>query len=795
MKKLLWLMILFPIFMTRVWANETYYSEYGEFSNYQQDYVEASDTVEVETKLMYKWYKNVKKPGEFKLYNSSDNFLDDCYYTEYSSWSNTKPEITEATILEEKTIYNYQMVKPIRYIHIYDVIGSYDAFRITELQIFIDDVEIDYSYECDGCWTNFDEYIHNGIYFENQSYIDNNGYLIVDLGDYYPINKVKVLFYLFDMGNTTKEYTLGYSYDASNIFINKSFEHEFNSEYLKDAQKFEYQVYDIAASNDMWLTSETKEEYIDNDYVYSKDSYQQYRYKNKMCKTYTLEKEYYPQYSETAIDDYTLKSDEKTFYRYRVRDKLELNIYDITQKNYNLNNFVVSNTDDYTIEHNINWDKNGTYDIKFTLNGLIVEDNVNLVVLENSLEEKDEEIEQLKQQLENTISDYEKIIETLEKTNAEYLKSLNDLNAKIYEINNKILELEAIDSKNELEISSLKEQLQKHIEEYNLKIQELEKINQSYLENFDILNKTINYLDEKLTILEDSSNQKLIDLKQDIEDKLKLYDVKINELLSFNENIENKLEEVYLKIDNLANNLSEKEIQDKITFEDLYTKLEESSKKIEEIKVNNDKIFEQFEIVDNKLNEFQEQLDNLESDVKIEQDELNNQLENVKEENNNKYNEIIEEQSKINEEIENYENNVEELNRINSEYLNQINLLNQKIELLNNKLDSLQSQINSKYNVIINNQELMTNEFLNAKSEIEDSCTTEMEIIKTNLQEVSSALETKEENDINSKLNNFVLKINGVEKVSLLGLYILILIIFIGYIIYLLKKKSNKNNS
>ena len=45
------------------------------------------------------------------------------------------------------------------------------------------------------------------------------------------------------------------------------------------------------------------------------------------------------------------------------------------------------------------------------------------------------------------------------------------------------------------------------------------------------------------------------------------------------------------------------------------------------------------------------------------------------------------------------------------------------------------------------------------------------------------------------KSNNFVLRINGVEKVSLLGVYILLVIIFIGYVVYLFKKKSNKNNS
>ena len=36
------------------------------------------------------------------------------------------------------------MIKPVRYIHLYNLKGSYDAFRIPELQVFVDDKEIDY---------------------------------------------------------------------------------------------------------------------------------------------------------------------------------------------------------------------------------------------------------------------------------------------------------------------------------------------------------------------------------------------------------------------------------------------------------------------------------------------------------------------------------------------------------------------------------------------------------------------------------------------------------------------------
>ena len=45
MKKIIWLIFLFPIFMNRVWANEVYYTEYGPFGEYQKEKVENSDVI------------------------------------------------------------------------------------------------------------------------------------------------------------------------------------------------------------------------------------------------------------------------------------------------------------------------------------------------------------------------------------------------------------------------------------------------------------------------------------------------------------------------------------------------------------------------------------------------------------------------------------------------------------------------------------------------------------------------------------------------------------------------------
>lgn len=530
--------------MTKVWASDIYYSDYGSFSAYQEEKIEENDMIEVEKVTMYKWYKWVKVPGEFKLYNSIDNFTDNCYETEYSNWSLTKPMISESTILEEKTTYNYQIIEPIRYVHLYNLSGSYAAFRIPELEIYINDEQIDYTYTCDGCWDNFDKYINNGIYAENNSYIDNGGSLIIDLGKEYPINQVKVVFYIFDMGQSDKNYTIGYSKNGNDIFISKSYKQQFSLVYLKDAKRFEYEVTDLNISSDLWLESKISDEYLDNEYVYSMTSYKEYRYKEKMCETYTFSKEYYPQYSLTSVMDYNLNDSSKEFYRYKKRDKLELNIYDITEKNYDLNKFVIYSSDDYSIENNIDWNKNGLYKINFTLNNLNVSKDVKVMILENSLKEKEEEINDLKNQLENTISDYEKIITSLEKSNYDYLTSLNDLNLQIIELNKRLENLKNYNTDQDELIEDLQNELNLRLNEYEEKIHNLEKINQTYLENLNILSNTIYDLEAMINTLktnQQSNNLEINDLKEQLEQYIKEYDEKINYLQNFNNDYTLKL--------------------------------------------------------------------------------------------------------------------------------------------------------------------------------------------------------------------------------------------------------------
>ena len=598
MKKILWLIFLL-VLGVKVEAKEVYYSDYSNFSEFQQEEVINSDIVEVEKEERYLWYKEIQEEQDYQLYNLEDSFSDDCYFTEYSNWQNEKID-NPGYIYDERNVYQYKKAKSVRYIHLYNLQGSYGAFRMTELTIKVNNKEIDYKYTCEGCLSGFDDYINNGIYDENKSYIDNGGSLIIDLGKQYPLNQIEVIFYIFDLGPSDKLYTIGYSTDKKDIFIAQSYILNFADEYWDNALKVVKKITDLNISLQEWTTSETSYEIDDDASIVDTKVTKQYRYQEKWCKVYQKKKEYYQEYSNKSIDDYIYRDEEskKTFYRYRTRDKLEIDVYDITDENFDLNNFIITSTDEVEITNNIDWNKNGIYDITFTLNDLIVTKSVNLNIDSNTIDELEKEILILEQQISDLEEDlkkqkkyYEEQLEILEeklnncqsdnnclkeileekeliiKNQEEQLISLNDkINQLQAEINSKIDEIIYLNQNNELlkdKITKLNEEIiklknntsnlnQEVINEYN-KTNDLIIINQFYKEKIDELTEDLNLLNE-------STNKKLTDknnLINQYEQKIKELEDKLNENQCLtdlkkeqntNEDLNNKLNNYVLKI-------------------------------------------------------------------------------------------------------------------------------------------------------------------------------------------------------------------------------------------------------
>lgn len=483
MKKVMWLLFLISVFIGKVSANEIYYSEYGEYSSFQEEKIVNSELVQVKEEERFLWYKENIIPKEYKIYQKNGNFLDDCYETEYSSWSKDYPIDLDGRTYEKREKYNYTIVNGVRYIHLTDLQGSYGSFRIPELQIFIDNKEANYKYTCTGCWKDFDKYIHNGNYEENLSYIDNGGQLIIDLGDIYPVNDVKLVFYIFDLGNSDKKYTLGYSIDKNIIYAKEPFVMHFADEYWVNAKRREHLIYELNIPITMWTTEVTSYELDTSPYVLSVETEEEYRYKEKWCRNYEKEKVYTSEYLSQQPIDYPNQSEyKKRYYQYQTRDKLEIvTPLKIDTDHYDLNNFVVYSSSDYDIEDNINWSKNGIYQITFDAGDIQVTKEVELDLSKNTISELQEEITRLQQQYDEEIQSlkeqlkYEKelnnnCIDANKKSinNIEKLKKLNEIYEK------KIKELEKRIRKMNADIAIVLAEKNNQIQDYQSKIYETE---------------------------------------------------------------------------------------------------------------------------------------------------------------------------------------------------------------------------------------------------------------------------------------------------------------------------------
>ncbi len=570
MKKILWLVILLPLGMLHVFASDVYYSDYGEFSAYTDESIPIDELTDVESVMLYKWYKWVKDIGDYKLYNTQDSFTDDCYETPYSEYSFEKPNIQEATILDEKTVYEYQMIQPIRYIHLYDLYGSYDAFRIPELEVYVDGNRINYTYSCNGCHSDFERYINNGVYVENGSYIKNGGNITIDLGKEYPINKIKVVIYIFDVGSEVKRYTLGYSKDG-HILYSKSYSDNFSLEYYRDAKRYEYMMHEIGGE---WLTSYEDENYINNAYVYSIIEHKKYRFKEKLCRTYTMYKEYYPSYSASSVADYVIYDDMKLQYRYRKRDKIELDLHDIVEYNYDLNNFVVMSTKPYTITSNIDWLNNGTYDINFKTDNIDITKKVNVIIVDNSLQDMNASIEGLKKEVQSLVANYNYVVSTTNKMRDTCLEQIDSLT-------NELLEL-----KKDKDITS--DKLDAYITKYGEVINQLNLISQDSMYRYSLIMDAIDEMNNRIGMDVDDIRIDLSILKESA-------GVSIKELYSLHDNAMYRINGLSNEVKTIANVMNTNTEYTNERFQSLSGKMDEYTIKILEMNAKIDRLYNENE--------------------------------------------------------------------------------------------------------------------------------------------------------------------------------------------------------
>ena len=110
MKKIVFVLLIASLFFTRVYA-KTYYSDYSEFSEYGDTFIEKSDEVDTEEKQIYHAYKKEKNIIYF-----DDFSIDDIEKRVYSEYVYDINDLDESKRYEETYEFTYNPLKDYNYL-------------------------------------------------------------------------------------------------------------------------------------------------------------------------------------------------------------------------------------------------------------------------------------------------------------------------------------------------------------------------------------------------------------------------------------------------------------------------------------------------------------------------------------------------------------------------------------------------------------------------------------------------------------------------------------------------------
>lgn len=522
MKKILLILCLLPMCIGKVFASEVYYSDYSEFSNWQEENVIPSDTTYVEEEKRYLWYQKENILGDYALYESSGNFSNDCYITDLTEWTTERPPTHESRTISSRYQYTYQLSKSARYIHLKNVQGS-DAFHISELRTIIGSNDFLYQYTCEGCSDNFGSYIRDGNTVES-TYIQNGGELIIDLLEYYPIHLIKLQLNLSDTSSHPKTYTVGFSQDKKNPFVSQNISLQFISTESNPTEYIEHTIWNLNVADSDWSTFEvTYDPYYDRKQA-SIQVVEEFAYTEKMCRIQNEKRTYTDDYYIHQPEGYSFKDEEqfKIYYHFKNRDKLELvDDFIIRDKTFNINEFIIESTKPYIIDGDINKNINGTYPITIRSGNIKVQKDVSVQIWENEMMKYEREIENIRNQL-------SQLQQSWNQEKEEYENHIVSLENQIISLKQQLLLCQEKCAEDKLCLQTLLDQKNQLLKEYEEKLLNFSnQINQYQIE-----------LQKKELEIEELKKQKHIDTEK-IVVLQKQVDQLINESKTFNEDIEN----------------------------------------------------------------------------------------------------------------------------------------------------------------------------------------------------------------------------------------------------------------
>ena len=374
MKKIIFLMLLMFSLNVKAEENLTLYTKY---SDYIDGYKEGSDLIELVSEYKYKYYNKSIIMGDYYIYGENPNEYpliqeDDIIFTDISERSLIRPEEKPNRGIITEDVYYYKDMKEIRYIHLYNTFGPYNAFRVSEVEVYAGDYKIDFKLTCTLCSIEFEELARDQtIYYRNDSLIINGGYLVLDLENYYPADSIKFVTYLYDPLGTAQNYSVAFTREPSREkkYLDISMTTSFKSTAFNHTLKREFSAVNMNVSDPEYY--EEKESYTP---VYSSktrivDFKRWYSYEDVLYRYYNEVLNYSKDYLSGSSEEYPYISNiGEIFYKYRYRDKIILKSPIIIENlETKIEDFVLFSSSDYTYEID-DYSSNGIYNLRINLN-------------------------------------------------------------------------------------------------------------------------------------------------------------------------------------------------------------------------------------------------------------------------------------------------------------------------------------------------------------------------------------------------------------------------------------------
>lgn len=562
MKKILIGILVFVFSSTSV-AAKTYYTEYSDYTEYTDLPISESDTIHVETELRYNWYQNVIELGPYlpqeEIYPDYPLVdLNDTKDSVWSVWDTKEPPMMLNRLIQRRSIYHYQDMKEVRYLHLYDVMGSEGRFRISEIEIFVNGEKVDYTTTCEGCSNGFAASIKNGNTKENTSYIANGGALQIDLNNYYPSDKISFKLYLFDTGLDQKEYHVRMTNDSDRngiAYWEGYWIQCFTYQNVNEIVGFDHTIEQFVMKDPEWyeekLTLEEMQETLTRRVTVS----EQWRYIDiPLYRHYRIMRDYQNNYTLNGSIDYPFfdPSDSKLYYRYQRRDKLLLaNHLVISNKAMQLEDLVVESTSPVTISGTVDYERNGNYPVTFLMNGQAFDEVVTVQILENDQVNYEKEINRLnaelgKQEMEIIALRNEK--QKLQDSLLQEKENVKDLKWKIDLLEGELDHLVKANKSIQKSLSDLQSRYQKLEKLYDGKIQELEKTKEKLEQtksDYVVQTEALKILQSEKEALQKEMKQRESESKQleQLVEKLKSENQHLQELLSIEREKNRELKE------------------------------------------------------------------------------------------------------------------------------------------------------------------------------------------------------------------------------------------------------------